>query len=117
MRVTNPQVLLAECLDKWNCSCPLGIDRFADQAQAVELSLRRLRTWLRLVHFGRSQQFHRAIVCKIALKSYIIVGPISKQPLEVMGNRVQQFHHGLVVVAVGWGEQEAQEESAPTDPI
>jgi hypothetical protein len=60
-----------------------------------------------LVGFGRSQQFQRAILFKIALKSRIIVGSISKQPLEVMGKRVQQFHHGLVIVATGWSEQEA----------
>jgi hypothetical protein len=23
----------------------------------------------------------------------------------VMGKRVQQFHHGLVVVAAGWGDE------------
>ena len=56
----------------------------------------------------------RAILFKIALKSRIIVSPIPKQSLEVMGKRVQQFHYGLVVVAVGWGEQEAQDDSRQT---
>src|SRR6266849_7640860 len=93
----------------------LGIDRFADQAQTVELSLSLLGSFWRLVPFGRSQQFQRAILCKIAPKSRIIVGPIPKQALEVMGKRVQQFHHWLVVVAAGWGEQEAQDDARQTD--
>jgi hypothetical protein len=33
----------------------------------------------------------------------------------VMGKRVQQFHHRLVVVAAGWGEQEAHDETRQTD--
>ena len=57
----------------------------------------------------------RTILVQIALKSHIIVGSISQQPLEVMGKRVEQFHHGLVVVAAGWGEQEAQDDPAQTD--
>ena len=72
----------------------LGIDRFADQAQAVKLSLSRLRTCWRLVHSGRSQQVQRAILGKIALKSRIIVGPIPKQPLEVMRKLVKVLPEG-----------------------
>lgn len=93
----------------------LCIDRFADQAQAVELSLSRLRTCWWLVHFARSQQFQRAILFKRALKSRIIVGSIPKQPLEVMRKRVQEFHHWLIVVAAGWGEQEAHDDPRQTD--
>src|SRR5437588_6436828 len=93
----------------------LGIDRLADQTQAVELLLSRLRPFWSLVAFGRSQQLHRAILLQIALKSRIIVGSISKQTLEMRGKRVQQFDHRLVVVAAGWGEQEAQDEARQTD--
>jgi hypothetical protein len=34
---------------------------------------------------------------------------------EVMGKRVEQFDDGLVVVAIGWGEQETQNETGQAD--
>jgi hypothetical protein len=52
---------------------------------------------------------------QIALKHGIIVGSIPKQASQVMRKRVQQFHHRLIVVAIGWGEQEAQDNPAQTD--
>ena len=58
---------------------------------------------------------HRARLCKRGLKSRISGGPLPKQLLEVMRKRVQQFHHGLVVVAAGGSEQEAQDEAGQTD--
>ena len=48
----------------------LGIDRFADQAQAVKLSLSLLGPFWRLAHFGRSQQFQSAILFKIVYLCY-----------------------------------------------
>src|SRR5947199_5998592 len=32
-----------------------------------------------------------------------------------MGKGVEQFDHRLVVVAIGWGEQEAQDQASQTD--
>src|SRR6185312_6254162 len=93
----------------------LGIDRFAAQTQAVELLLSRRRAFWSLVGFGRSQQLQRAVLLQIVLKGGVIVGSISKQPLEVMGKRVEQFDHGLIVVAVRRSEQEAHNEAAQTD--
>ncbi|GAC1641869.1 MAG: hypothetical protein NVS4B12_04590 [Ktedonobacteraceae bacterium] len=58
---------------------------------------------------------HRAKLLQIALKSYVIVSPIPKQPLEVMRNRVQQFDHWLVVIAARWGQQQAPDETRETD--
>ncbi len=44
-----------------------------------------------------------------------MVGPISKQALEMMRKRVQQFHHGLIVIGTGWREQEAHDDSCRAD--
>ncbi len=93
----------------------LGIDRFANQAQAIELLLRLLGTDGRLVHLGGSKQLHTAILLQEGLEGNIIIGPIPKQPLEVMGKRVEQFDHRLVVIAAGWGKQEAHNGAGQTD--
>jgi hypothetical protein len=69
----------------------LGIDRFTDQGQAIELLLSRRRAFWGPVGFGRSQQLQRTILLQIALQSRVIIGPIAKQKLQVMGNRVEQF--------------------------
>ncbi|GAC1349557.1 MAG: hypothetical protein NVSMB27_23820 [Ktedonobacteraceae bacterium] len=53
----------------------LGIDRFADQTQAIELLLIKLRPLWGLGAFGRSQQVQRA------LKSRVILSSIAKQSL------------------------------------
>ncbi len=95
----------------------LGIDRFADQAQAVELLLSRRRPFWSLIAFGRREQVQRARLLQIALKSRVIVGPISQQPLQVMGKGVQQFDHRLVVVAAGRGEQEAHDKACQTNHL
>ncbi len=50
----------------------------------------------------------RTLMVQVALQSRIIGGSIPQQMREVMGKRVQQFHDGLVIVAIGRGEQEAQ---------
>src|SRR3989440_3474826 len=57
----------------------------------------------------------RARLLQIALQSRVIVGSIPKQPLEMMGKRVEQFDHRLVVVAAGRSEQEAHDEATETD--
>ena len=52
---------------------------------------------------------------KEALLICVIVGPIAKQPFEVVRERVQEFDHGLVVVAVGWGEKSVHDHSCQAD--
>lgn len=85
----------------------LGIDRFTDQTQAVELLLSQRRAFWSLVGFGRGQQLQLTMLPEVTLQSGIIVSPIPKQALQVMGKGVEQFDHRLVVVAAGRSEQEA----------
>ena len=84
----------------------LGIHRFADEPQPIELLLRLLGTHGRLVELNRSEQLYRAILLQEVLEGRIIVGSISKQTLEVMCKRVKQFHHGLVIVVTGSAERD-----------
>src|SRR5882762_8520989 len=56
----------------------LGIDRFADETEAVELFLCLGRTLRLLVDLGWSEQLHRAILLKEALECSVIVGTIPK---------------------------------------
>ncbi len=51
---------------------------------------------------------------QIILKGCIIVRPISQQVREMMGERIQQFDDRLVIVAIGWSEQEAQDDPCQT---
>src|SRR6266550_929193 len=55
------------------------------------------------------------MLLEVALQSRVIVSSIPKQKLQVMGKRVEQFDHRLVVVAAGRGEQEAQDEATEAD--
>ncbi len=57
----------------------LGIDRFTDQAQLNRLRLIWLGADGRLSFFHRSEEFERALLFQISLKTRVIVGPISKQ--------------------------------------
>jgi hypothetical protein len=57
----------------------------------------------------------RARLHDIALKRGVIVRSISQQSLQMMGNRVEQFNHRLVLVPAGGSEQEAQDQPAETD--
>ncbi len=92
----------------------LRIDRFADQAQAIELLLSLLGTCGLLVHLGRGKQVHRAILLKIAVEGSVIIGSVSQQALEVVRKRVKQFHHGLVVVAARWSQHIPHDDSRQT---
>src|SRR5436305_2022000 len=75
----------------------LCIDRFTDQAEAIELSLSLLGPFGGLVDLGWGEQLQAAILLKKALEGSIIEGSIAKQGREVMRTRVQQFHEDLVV--------------------
>src|SRR5258708_6102195 len=79
----------------------LGIHRFADEPQPIELLLRLLGTDRLLIELDRGEQLHRAILLQEGLEGRIIVGSVSKQTLEVMRKRVKQFHYCLVIVVTG----------------
>jgi hypothetical protein len=93
----------------------LRVDRFAQEPQPIELLLRRLGTHRRLVHLDRSKDGKATILLEKLLQICIIVRAISQQTLEVMRKGVQQFHHGLIVIGTGWGEQEAHDDSRQAD--
>ncbi len=81
----------------------LRIDRFTDQAQAIELSLRLWGPFRGLVDLAWGKQLQTAILLKKALEGRIIEGSIAKQVREVMRTGVQPFHEDLVVRRTGWG--------------
>ena len=93
----------------------LGIDRFAQQTEAVKLCLSRLGADGNLSFFDWCEQFQRVLLFQVALQSCIIVGSVPQQVREVMGKRVQQFDDGLIVVAIGWGKKETQNDAAQTN--
>ena len=57
----------------------LRIDRFTDQAEAIELSLSLLGPFRGLVDLGWGEQLQAAILLKKALQGRIIEGSIAKQ--------------------------------------
>src|SRR5258708_3479941 len=93
----------------------LSIDRFADQSKTVELFLGLGSSLCGLVDLSWSQEFQRTVLCKKGLQSRIIIGPITKQMLEMMREGVQQFNHWLVVVAIGWREQKTHDHPGQAD--
>ena len=62
-----------------------------------------------------SKHVKRSILLKEALECNVIVGPISEQTVEVVGERVQEFDHGLIVVAIGWSEKSVHDHPCQTD--
>src|SRR5205807_8680336 len=93
----------------------LGIDRFADQTKTIELFLSLLGSLQLLVGLNRSQQLERTVLLKEMLQSRIIVSPIAEQTFEMVRERVQEFDHRLVVVAVSWSQQETHHDSGQAD--
>ena len=57
----------------------LGIHRFADESQPIELLLRLLGTNGLLIDLDRGEQLHRAILLQEGLQCRVIVGSISQQ--------------------------------------
>mgnify|MGYP007135463246 CR=1 FL=1 len=92
----------------------LGINRFADEPQPIKLRFRLLGTDGLLVHLHRGEQLHRAILLQEVLEGRVIVGSVSKQTLEVMRKRIEQFHHGLVIVATGGSKREERSDFRAT---
>ena len=78
----------------------LGIDRLADETKTVELFLSLLTSVWRLVDLRRGKELQRTIRLKILLQSRIIAGPIAKQTLEIVGERVQEVD--TVSLAKDW---------------
>jgi len=90
----------------------LGIDGLAHETQAIELFLGLLSALCSLIDLSWGKQFQSTVLLQKRLQGGIIVGPISKEMFEMMGEGVQQFNHGLVVVAISWSKQEAHDDPA-----